>query len=74
MKRILAGFMVFSWSIALMAGPAAPQKPKLIVAVVVDQFRYDSCFGFVMNTRRASKRCLIRERYLITLTSFITPP
>ncbi len=46
MKRILVGFMLFSWSIALMAGPAAPQKPKLIVAVVVDQFRYDYLLRF----------------------------
>ena len=41
MKRIFAGLMLFSWSVVATAGPAAPQKPKLIVAVVVDQFRYD---------------------------------
>src|ERR1700753_344472 len=46
MKRILAGLMLFSWSVVATAGPAAPQKPKLIVAVVVDQFRYDYLLRF----------------------------
>jgi len=36
MRRVLAFGLLF-----LLAGSAAPQKPKLVVAVIFDQFRYD---------------------------------
>jgi predicted AlkP superfamily pyrophosphatase or phosphodiesterase len=45
MKRILAAIILSGWSIGATAAPP-PQKPKLIVAVVVDQFRYDYLLRF----------------------------
>jgi predicted AlkP superfamily pyrophosphatase or phosphodiesterase len=45
MKGILAASILFGWSLGAMATPA-PRKPKLIAAVVVDQFRYDHLLRF----------------------------
>src|SRR5579862_5535218 len=40
MRRILAALFVFSLPFAH-AQQSAPPKPKLVVAIVIDQFRYD---------------------------------
>ncbi len=44
MKRILLATLLFSYTLTTFA--AAPKKPKLIVAIVVDQFRYDYLLRF----------------------------
>jgi predicted AlkP superfamily pyrophosphatase or phosphodiesterase len=44
MKRILLQILLFSYTATAFA--AAPKKPKLIVAIVVDQFRYDYLLRF----------------------------
>jgi len=44
MKRILLQILLFNY--AATAFPAPPKKPKLIVAIAVDQFRYDYLLRF----------------------------
>jgi hypothetical protein len=44
MKRTLAAILLFGYGILAFAAP--PKKPKLILAVVVDQFRYDYLLRF----------------------------
>src|SRR5579863_7730606 len=45
MKLILLSIALFSFSFNASSAPP-PKKPKLIVAVVVDQFRYDYLLRF----------------------------
>jgi len=44
MKRTLLGLFIFSYAATAFAAP--PKKPKLIVAIIVDQFRYDYLLRF----------------------------
>src|ERR1700744_4488622 len=45
LKRLSAGMLLFGYAI-FNATAAAPKKPKLILAIVVDQFRYDYLLRF----------------------------
>jgi hypothetical protein len=44
MKRII--LCIFLATAALCAAPPAPKKPKLVVAIIIDQFRYDYLLRF----------------------------
>src|SRR5271154_4921801 len=62
MKRNLithtvAAVLLFACTAALLAAPA-PKKPRLIVAVVVDQFRYDYLLRFRADYTAGFKRIL----------------
>jgi predicted AlkP superfamily pyrophosphatase or phosphodiesterase len=59
MKRILsvAAILFFVCSVAGLSAPA-PKKPKLIVAVVVDQFRYDYLLRFRADYTSGLKKIL----------------
>jgi predicted AlkP superfamily pyrophosphatase or phosphodiesterase len=46
MRRILATLFLFICSCVLTAQTLPPKKPKLVLAVVVDQFRYDYLLRF----------------------------
>src|SRR5882757_6768343 len=42
MKKLLAILLLLSAALASAQAPAAPpRKPKLVVAIIIDQFRYD---------------------------------
>jgi hypothetical protein len=56
MKRILLEVLLFSYAATALAAP--PAKPKLILAVVVDQFRYDYLLRFRDDYTGGFKRIL----------------
>lgn len=56
MKRILAALLLFGY--ALSASAELPRKPKLIVAIIVDQFRYDYLLRFRNDYTSGFKRLL----------------
>jgi len=56
MKRILFAALLFAW--ALSAQKPAPPKPKLILAIAVDQFRYDYLLRFNSDYTSGLRRLL----------------
>src|SRR5258708_7547252 len=56
MKRIFTLFLAASG--AVFAQPPAPQKPKLVLAVIVDQFRYDYLLRFRSDYKAGFARIL----------------
>jgi hypothetical protein len=59
MKPILAAVLLLSYSLGASAAPL-PKKPKLIIAVVVDQFRYDYLLKFQSDYTAGFKNILER--------------
>lgn len=59
MKRTLSAILLLGFACAALAAPS-PKKPKLIVAVVVDQFRYDYLLRF-RNDYSAGFRKLLEQ-------------
>jgi predicted AlkP superfamily pyrophosphatase or phosphodiesterase len=57
MKRILLAIILFTCSFSASSAPL-PKKPKLIVAIVVDQFRYDYLLRFRNDYTAGFKRLL----------------
>lgn len=53
---------------------AAPRKPKLVVAIVIDQFRYDYLTRFRGEYRAGFDRLLTRERSSPTRSTSTFPP
>ncbi len=60
MKPILFGILLFSYGFRAFCAPSAPlpKKPRLIVAVIVDQFRYDYLLRFRNDYKAGFKRLL----------------
>src|SRR5437660_12785539 len=56
MRRLSAAILLFSFFASAQA--PAPKKPKLILAVVVDQFRYDYLLRFRADYTSGFKRIL----------------
>jgi predicted AlkP superfamily pyrophosphatase or phosphodiesterase len=57
MKRILAAIILFGYALTA-SSASVPKKPKLIVAIVVDQFRYDYLLRFGKDYTAGFKRLL----------------
>ena len=58
MKRFLTALLLLSFSGSVHAQAPAPKKPKLILAIVVDQFRYDYLMRFRADYTAGFKRLL----------------
>ena len=56
MKQTLA---IFLTALAIQAAASAAEKPKLVVAIAVDQFRYDYLCVFGRSTSRGWTACLV---------------
>ncbi len=70
MKRFLSVLLCAS---ALVAAPATPARPKLLVAVVIDQFRYDYLTRFSSGYRAGFAR-LLKEGAVYTNAHYIHFP
>src|SRR5258708_35466840 len=58
MRRVFGSTLLFSYPLAAFAQAPPPKKPKLILAVVVDQFRYDYMLRFRADYTSGFKRIL----------------
>ncbi|MDP9171564.1 MAG: alkaline phosphatase family protein [Acidobacteriota bacterium] len=58
MKRLIAGLLLIGYLPGAVAQTAAPAKPRLIVTIVVDQFRYDYLLRFRSSYTAGFKRLL----------------
>ena len=72
MKRVLVALTLFSCSFNAFSAP--PKKPALIVAIVVDQFRYDYLLRF-RGDYTAGLRKLLEQGAVFDDAHYIhTPP
>ena len=61
LSNLLLTLLLISVTVAPYSG-APPLKPKLVLAIVIDQFRYDYLLRFRADYIRASRACWITAR------------